>query len=78
MSMDPQRHPNNHLVIERLTLIVSQNHKKASRFVGNVGEATLEGIVIDNFFFGIATRESHRNGYFTQRRKGGDLNSIIH
>ena len=26
-----------------------------SRFVGNVGEATLEGIVIDNFFFGIAT-----------------------
>lgn len=26
-----------------------------SRFVGNVGEASLEGIVIDNFFFGIAT-----------------------
>ena len=26
-----------------------------SHFVGNVGEATLEGIVIDNFFFGIAT-----------------------
>lgn len=26
-----------------------------SRFVGNVSEATLEGIVIDNFFFGIST-----------------------
>ena len=26
-----------------------------SRFVGNVTEATLEGIVIDNFFFGVAT-----------------------
>ena len=26
-----------------------------SRFVGNVGEATLEGIVIDNFFFGMST-----------------------
>ena len=26
-----------------------------SRFVGNVSSATLEGIVIDNFFFGIAT-----------------------
>lgn len=25
-----------------------------SRFVGNVGETTLEGIVIDNFFFGMA------------------------
>ena len=26
-----------------------------SRFVGNVSEATLQGIVIDNFFFGVAT-----------------------
>ena len=26
-----------------------------SRFVGNVAEATLEGIVVDNYFFGIAT-----------------------
>ena len=26
-----------------------------SRFVGDVSEATLEGIVIDNFFFGVAT-----------------------
>ncbi len=26
-----------------------------SRFVGNVSEATLEGIVIDNFFFGLST-----------------------
>ena len=26
-----------------------------SRFVGNVEEATLEGIVIDNFFFGLST-----------------------
>ena len=26
-----------------------------SRFVGNIGETTLEGIVIDNFFFGMAT-----------------------
>ena len=26
-----------------------------SRFVGNVGEATLEGIVIDNYFFGLST-----------------------
>lgn len=26
-----------------------------SRFVGNVSEATLEGIVIDNFFFGVST-----------------------
>ena len=26
-----------------------------SRFVGNVSEATIEGIVIDNFFFGVAT-----------------------
>jgi len=26
-----------------------------SRFVGNVTEATLEGIVIDNFFFGLST-----------------------
>ena len=26
-----------------------------SRFVGNVSEAVLEGIVIDNFFFGLAT-----------------------
>ena len=26
-----------------------------SRFVGNVSEAKLNGIVIDNFFFGIST-----------------------
>ena len=26
-----------------------------SRFVGNIGEATLEGIVIDNYFFGLST-----------------------
>ena len=26
-----------------------------SRFVGNIGETTLKGIVIDNFFFGMAT-----------------------
>ena len=32
-----------------------------SRFVGNVSEATLEGIVIDNFFFGVAT--VGKNGY---------------
>ncbi len=32
-----------------------------SRFVGDVSEATLEGIVIDNFFFGIAT--VGKNGY---------------
>ena len=32
-----------------------------SRFVGNVSEAVLEGIVIDNFFFGIAT--VGKNGY---------------
>ena len=31
-----------------------------SRFVGNVEEATLEGIVIDNFFFGIVY--SRQNG----------------
>lgn len=32
-----------------------------SRFVGDVSEATLEGIVIDNFFFGVAT--VGKNGY---------------
>ena len=32
-----------------------------SRFVGDVAEATLEGIVIDNFFFGVAT--VGKNGY---------------
>ena len=32
-----------------------------SRFVGDVSEATLEGIVIDNFFFGLAT--VGKNGY---------------
>ena len=32
-----------------------------SRFVGNVSEATIEGIVIDNFFFGVAT--VGKNGY---------------
>ena len=26
-----------------------------SRYVGDVSEATLEGIVIDNFFFGVST-----------------------
>lgn len=35
-----------------------------SRFVGNVSEAILEGIVIDNFFFGIAT--VGKNGYESQ------------
>ena len=32
-----------------------------SRFVGDVSETTLEGIVIDNFFFGVAT--VGKNGY---------------
>ena len=32
-----------------------------SRFVGDVSEATVEGIVIDNFFFGVAT--VGKNGY---------------
>ena len=32
-----------------------------SRYVGNVSEFTLEGIVIDNFFFGVAS--VGENGY---------------